>query len=536
MISDLRRISSSFFLLLLLVFSVLLRIIFQTFYLPNTVSDFGPDEGTYATLAKYVSEGKPVQEFPQYGPGLYNSARTLILPSSLLIRLGANELDAVRATATLFGFLSLLFLILCYLALIKFFNLRKNLANLELNFLQKCIFVLFAFMPSNFLWSTLGLRESGSQLFLLSFTYFAIKILASEKVLISGYFLPATLSLALAFGARRETTLVFTLVALIFSLAIWWRTRNSSITAAVLIGFVLGQIFTTTPMVEVKQEFKVTLLAEQKNKFPTPIESGESKAPTPIESGESKAPTPIESGESKAPTPIESGESKAPTPIKSGESKPPISERTIASKCKKDKDIIVADTNRYRCVLQTDVIVQKLDPVESTASQVLATKILEYKRNVNRIEAQSALPESECKYNLPGALNILACNLVELPYRLPTFLFRPLPLIDSGSEFLRLAGTENLIWLTLILTSFYTLIRSFKLKSNRFLLSWLFSYWITFSTAASLYEGNLGTAFRHKSTILWAIVLGLLFSYKNSNFNLRKLRLFKDEVASERLS
>ena len=107
MFSDFRRILSSPFYMSLLGFSALTRIFFQISYLPNTPSSFGPDEGTYAALAKYVSEGKPVQEYPEYGPVLYNSVRSLILPSSMLIKLDVNELVAVRTVATIYGFLSL---------------------------------------------------------------------------------------------------------------------------------------------------------------------------------------------------------------------------------------------------------------------------------------------------------------------------------------------------------------------------------------------------------------------------------------------
>jgi hypothetical protein len=53
-------------------------------------------------------------------------------------------------------------------------------------------------------------------------------------------------------------------------------------------------------------------------------------------------------------------------------------------------------------------------------------------------------------------------------------------------------------------------------------MSWLFSYWLTFSVAASLYEGNLGTAFRHKSTILWVVALSLIVSFKSSIPNKKK--------------
>jgi hypothetical protein len=84
-----------------------------------------------------------------------------------------------------------------------------------------------------------------------------------------------------------------------------------------------------------------------------------------------------------------------------------------------------------------------------------------------------------------------------------------------------------LLWLGLIL---YAAISAFKKnlsKLAKFLVIWLYSYIITFSTAASLYEGNLGTAFRHKSSILWALVLGLLISHKDFKLKSRDSKLFQ---------
>jgi hypothetical protein len=424
----------------------------------------------------------------------------------MLIKFGISELAAVRTTSTFYGFFSLLFLMLCYLALIQFFDSKTNLERLQLNLFQRGALLLFAFLPSNFLWSTLGLRESGSQLFLLSFTYFAIKILGTPKGRNYAYTLPAALSLALSFGARRETAFVFTFVTFLFSLALAWKIKNGLITAALFIGFVFGQIFTTTPMVEAKEVFVAIKLTKLESKSPVPTQSGESKSPVPTQSGESKSPDPTQSGESKSPVPATT-----------------ITSSQVTSKCKNDEELIVIEDDEFRCVLQKDYVVQERNPIESVSSQILTAKNLEYKRNVNRIDAQSALPESECQNNLPRAINILTCNFVELPNRLPTFLFRPFPFVESGSNFFKLAGSENLIWLILILTNLYMLIRSVRLKVNRFFLSWLFSYWIVFSVAASLYEGNLGTAFRHKSTILWAITLVLLFSFKNSYLHGREV-------------
>jgi hypothetical protein len=170
--SDLHVLLSSRFLRLLVLISLFTRLFFQFTFLPKTPSEYGPDEGTYAALAKYVAEGLPVQEFPLYGPGLYNSARSLILPSSTLIKIGINELLSVRLISTLAGLLSLIMLSLCIIAIQNLLKETDGFAPLILNNGQRLILVIFAFLPSNFLWSNLGLRESSSQLYLIAFTFF----------------------------------------------------------------------------------------------------------------------------------------------------------------------------------------------------------------------------------------------------------------------------------------------------------------------------------------------------------------------------
>ena len=178
--TDLKVFFSSRFLRLLLLISLFTRLFFQFTFLPKTPSEYGPDEGTYAALAKFVAEGLPVQEFPGYGAGLYNSARTLILPSSALIKIGINELLAVRLTSTLAGLLSLIMLSMCIIAIQNLLKEKDGFTPLILNNGQRLFLVVFSFLPSNFLWSNLGLRESSSQLYLIAFTYFSLKLLSSK--------------------------------------------------------------------------------------------------------------------------------------------------------------------------------------------------------------------------------------------------------------------------------------------------------------------------------------------------------------------
>jgi hypothetical protein len=519
--SDLNVLLSSRFLRLLVLISFFTRLFFQFIFLPKTPSEYGPDEGTYAALAKYVAEGLPVQEFPAYGPVLYNSARSLILPSSTFIRIGMNELLAVRLTSTLAGLSSLIMLSLCIIAIQNLPKDKNSFETLILNYGQRLILIIFAFLPSNFLWSNLGLRESSSQLYLIAFTYFSLKLLSPKVNRKSLYSILSSISLMLAFGTRPLTAMVFSLLAFVFSLVLIWKLREFWIFLAILVGFTAGQLFTLTPTVQTKESLIAIKISNSESKSPVPSQSVESKSPVPSQSVESKSPVPSQSVESKSPVPSQSGESKSPVPA--------VTEnlQEITKLCLKVGQILIQKSENYECIQSKEYKVIERSPIESARQQVLTTQILEFKRNVNRLDAASALPESTCKVSIWKIPSKILCDIIELPYRLPTFLFRPFPLIDSGSSFLNLAGIENLLWLGLLLYAAFAAFKMSLNKMEKFTIAWLYTYIITFSTAASLYEGNLGTAFRHKSSILWALALGLLFSHKDFKIRGRDSKLFQ---------
>ena len=104
--------------------------------------------------------------------------------------------------------------------------------------------------------------------------------------------------------------------------------------------------------------------------------------------------------------------------------------------------------------------------------------------------------------------------------RLSAFLFRPFPIIDRGSLFLTAAGIENIVWLLMFLSIVIFLFRLNLRSHSIFPILSILLFIIFFSIATALYEGNLGTAFRHKSTIqspLILLILLLLVSQKEKS-------------------
>ena len=402
---DIRFALTSKPMIVILSISATIRVLFQFVLLPNSPSVFGPDEGTYALLAKYVSQGLPVEEFPAYGPGLYNSAKSITLPSAFLIKFGLEELTAVRTIASVYGLASTLLLVLSFIAYLRLRN--ENIQELSSSLDKKfiCTLVFFAFLPSNFIWSTIGLRESGSQFWLITTFYLILKLLNSTCKDLWKFTSLAAFSLTFAYGTRPQTALVFSFVGFLFCTAILLKFRKFMPLIAILIGIFAGQAFTATPT-------------------------------TPT------------------------------TP----------------------------------------------NPLKTLQNQVLTVKILEYKRSVNALGAQSALPVSTCQSSSNEIVKIIKCNLSELPYRLFAFLFRPLIFFDQSSTTLNFAALENLGWMILVPLSVWVSLRRRENTVDRFINLGLTSYVLLFASAAALYEGNLGTAFRHKSTILWPLIFILMIA------------------------
>ena len=466
-------------IIVILAISTLVRIVFHFFVLPDSPSGFGPDEGTYAALAKYVSQGLPVEEFPVYGAGLYNSAKSITLPSAFLVQLGMDELSAVRTVASTYGLVSSLVLVLCFLALLRLRNQTFNRLSPIFDRKFLALLVIFTFFPSNFVWSTIGLRESGSQFWLITTFYLILKLLGSSGRDLWKFTGLCSLALALAYGTRPETALVFSLIALLASIVLLVKYRKLFPLIAIFLGVFAGQAFTTTPKVLAEESLSAFQIIEK--------ELSQSATPKPVESKQSATPKPVESAEGKR-------------------------NESASAECTQENQIIQFEGKKFRCKTSKTYQVEERNPTKTLGQQILTTQVLEYHRNVNALDAQSALPTSTCQNLSRDIFILIECNLKELPYRLFAFLFRPLIFFDQGSTTLTFAALENLGWIILVPLSLWVSLRRRENTVDRFISLGLTSYVLLFASAAALYEGNLGTAFRHKSTILWPLIFILMIA------------------------
>lgn len=367
------------------------------FVLPNTPSSLAPDEGTYAALTQWIAESKSASDFPAFGEGLYLSGRTIIIPASVLNRIGVGELDAVRLVSSFYGFLSLVLLTFFAIKLLhKVDHLSKFNSRLTLLF-----FSIFAFLPSHFVWSTLGLREGPNEFWvLLSFTsVFVIFHLKTRFQPLMYVVLFA--SIALCFSARPQVGWVLGIGLLMFLVTQIKQTKSLLAIAAVVSGIFLGSLGTSGGIGLV------------------------------------------------------------------------------------------------------DGI-----PSRHTGNQVAAASIIE---TPNCPFAQNSVVSAP-----PTRLGTYACILWRAPSMTSTFLLRPFIIGDVTSASSAFAAIENLIWLLAFgLIAYFIVKRRGIPRFNQLAPSMIF--FSLYVVGAGAYEGNMGTAFRHKSLILW-VVLALLLSllWRNS--------------------
>ncbi len=436
------------------------------FTLPNTPSSLAPDEGTYAFLAKWISESKPATDFPGYGESLYISGRSLIMPASNFVKFGMNELDAVRATSSVYGLLSLCAAVYLATKLLEPSNSGVTV-NKKIERLVVSLFVIYAFLPSHFVWSNLALRESPNEFWLiLAFigVFLLYKEGQSKKPLLA---VLVSLSIICTFGSRPQVGWVLVVSLLIYSI---FKLRNRLtyiLITSILTGLFAGYL-TTTSFAYVTSDLYVAIEVT-----PTPTKDAE---PTPINGREVDA----------------------------------------SKLCDATKLRVVYDGKTYNCV-KSGTVTKRERPSNLVEVAIDQVEVIPGKQIVNQVGAASMIQRLTCPWDESSEIGKYGCLAFRAPYMTLTFLFRPLPFIDITSLSSATAAAENIFWIFMFALIAY---RISKVKRIPFLaeLAPALIFFSLYVVGAGSYEGNMGTAFRHKSLILWVplLLLFALFWYKQS--------------------
>jgi hypothetical protein len=393
------------------------------FSLPSTPSTLAPDESTYASLTKWIGESRPADEFPAYGEGLYLSGRAMITPASFLYRLGLNELDAVRLVSTTYGLCTLILVVCLVLNLYKA-NMCDPLDRKFNGYLIVGLVFVFAFLPSHFVWSNLGLRESATEFWILAtFGLFFILYHYQKRITAIGI-LALVVSVTLVFGSRPQVGWVVGVSLIGYLLLKLAKIDSYFMIALILCGIVLGSLWS----------------------YGSPTSTSSTSSITNV--------------------------------------------------------------------------VQRLFTPVTNSGELVTSKQLD-----NQLEAASVIEPPSCPRENPSEVSsqrskfdIYFCIAWRAPYMVSTFLFRPIFGGDVTSTSSLVAAFENLIWVWLFVTIFVLIIQRRKFSFMDPILPAL-TFFALYVLGASAYQGNMGTAFRHKSLILWVLLLVLasLAWRKNEN-------------------
>ena len=422
----------------------------------QSASILGPDEGAYADLAAAQAAGESTDAWSGgWGSALYPSTRSFLFPASLLIKIGIEDLTAVRFTSLIYGIFSqVVFITLLYFIQQKYNKRLNSQVAQRLSGLPLAGVLLFILFPSNNAWSMIGLRETTGQFWALVTVSFAVLILMIGsklriKILLA---IGGTLSLSFLFQSRDEIGIAIALALSITAIA----------------------------CVKNKQRISVLLLLTSIAGASLGAYMASPTGSQPTLMGSLGIPlTPAET------TPAET----TPAETIPAETTPNVLDRLLTSIQNKRTQLSVGAGSAF-------------DPIGCPST--------------NRVLSNSAV-----------------CEISRFPLALLSVTFRPLWPIDAlpgDSTISTMATVENSLWLVFVIVTLIALIRNHSLAPQVTLL--LIAYVSIYLAGMAIMEGNLGTAFRHKSQVIWAVCMLLALSSgrpKGSLFALRPSRESQDE-------
>jgi hypothetical protein len=247
-----------------------------------------------------------------------------------------------------------------------------------------------------------------------------------------------------------------------------------------IIGIVSGYVATTPFSIERTQVFEAHIEV---------ISSSPSAIPTSTSSPTKKV----------TPKPSKS-EQATPSPTTTSQA-----EFNASINCKTDGQEVIVQEVKYLCEKKVEKksIVGLKNPGAALINQA---KTIPQRPEGNKVGAASAIKTLACPITHESRFQNYFCMVYRAPYTTYTFLVRPILGADVTSSSSFFAAIENTFWLGAFLFMILMLIRNRRLAFFGALAPSLLFFAI-YSVAAGAYEGNMGTAFRHKSLILWVVIL-----------------------------
>ena len=375
--------------------------------------------------------------------GLYVISRSLVLPAAVLNNFGTEPLSSVRIIASIYGALSLMLVAFIILKTVNKYQQYKELTSKRNNIIIG-LFGVYALLPSHLLWSMLGLRESPMEFW----------VLCALASVYSAIYLQERLSLLVAFSLIISVTLLF-------------NTRPQ-------VAWVLGVTILIFLLTRFRSRVAVLLI---------PI--------TFIALGLGYASVTIQKQNVYALSAVDGSAVDGSA--------------VDGSACQKSGEKIIIKEIGYICKkigTKTDLSGLQ-NPGQLLVDQ---TEALPDRHKGNQVAAASAIQTLSCPITEESKLDKYLCMSWRAPYMASTFLFRPLIAVDVTSTSSLFAAIENIAWLGAFIFIVVMLIRKRRLAFFGPLTPSLI-FFTLYCVGAGSYEGNMGTAFRHKSLILWVVLL-----------------------------
>ena len=425
--------------------SIVVRVI-GFFLLPNqpTVA-LAPDEGGYAEIGKLVANGEPTTSWG----GLYKISRSLILPASLLNKVGIEPLSSVRIIASIYGFFTLVLVAKIILKTIDSNEIRE--IDVKKSSAIVALFAVFAFLPSHLLWSMLGLRESPMEFWVMSALASIYWVFYIQKRLSLQIVLWLVVSIVLIFNSRPQVGWVLGVTFLIV-LLFKFRDRIAIVLIPVTL-IALGLGYASVALSLQTQDVFILVAIDE-----TAIDETATNETA-----------------------------------------------TDGTACKDSNEIVIVQKTEYICkkTREKKSIIGLQNPAEVVLEQ---TQAIPGHHELNQVDAASMIQTLGCPNSGETKFDKNFCMLWRAPYMAATFLFRPLIGVDVTSTSSLFAALENIAWLGAFIFIITMLIKKRRLALLGPITPSLIFFGL-YSVGAGSYEGNMGTAFRHKSLILWVVLL-----------------------------
>jgi len=177
--------------------------------------------------------------------------------------------------------------------------------------------------------------------------------------------------------------------------------------------------------------------------------------------------------------------------------------------CDANETKIEYEGKAYVCT-KIRTVVKRDYPSNLAEVIVNQVEVIPWKQIINQVGAASVIKRPTCPWEESSEIAKYGCLGFRAPYMTLTFLFRPFPFTDTTSQSSTFAAAENILWILMFVLVFYRISKVKKISFFRELAPCII-FFSLYVVGAGSYEGNMGTAFRHKSLILW-IVLLLLFA------------------------